>query len=153
LGARSFARERNLGRGTFALGGGRGLGGGGEVITGGDGCGGSAASAEEGTITRAGGGGSAAEAMFRYPIGSFSADLSIISPPAKPAPRMIKVVPTPAKKMPAFDAMTASPLIETNAGISKYVPVWEKLVTAFLPQGSSHLLRTGYTATWLRLAI
>jgi hypothetical protein len=41
---------------------------------------------------------------------------------------MIKVVPTPAKKMHAFEAMTASPVIETNAEISEYVPVREKLV-------------------------
>lgn len=41
---------------------------------------------------------------------------------------MIKVVPTPAKKMHAFEAMTASPVIETNAEISEYVPVREKPV-------------------------
>jgi hypothetical protein len=38
----------------------------------------------------------------------------------------MKVVPTPAKKMPAFDAMTASPVMQTNAEISTYVPVREK---------------------------
>src|SRR4051794_13842684 len=32
-------------------------------------------------------------------------------PAPKPAPRMMKVVPTPAKKMPAFDAMIASPVM------------------------------------------
>jgi hypothetical protein len=41
---------------------------------------------------------------------------------------MKKVVPTPTKKMHAFEAMTGSPVIETNAEISEYVPVREKLV-------------------------
>jgi hypothetical protein len=45
---------------------------------------------------------------------------------------MMKVVPTPAKKMPAFDAMTVSPVMQTNAEISTYVPVREKPVTALL---------------------
>jgi hypothetical protein len=42
-----------------------------------------------------------------------------MSPPPKPAPRMMKVVPIPAKKMPAFDAMTVSPVMQTNAEISR----------------------------------
>jgi hypothetical protein len=52
-----------------------------------------------------------------------------MSPPPNPAPRMMKVVPIPAKKMPAFDAMTAPPLIETNANDSAIVPTREKVVT------------------------
>jgi hypothetical protein len=48
--------------------------------------------------------------------------VAIKSPPPKPAPRMMKVVPTPAKKMPAFDAIAVSPVIQTNAEISIYVP-------------------------------
>jgi hypothetical protein len=45
-----------------------------------------------------------------------------MSPPPKPAARITKVVPTPAKNMPAFDAMTASPVMKMNAEISTYVP-------------------------------
>jgi hypothetical protein len=55
-----------------------------------------------------------------------------MSPPAKPAPRMMKVVPTPAKKMRAFDAMTATPVMRKNAEICTYVPVREKRVMALL---------------------
>jgi hypothetical protein len=49
-----------------------------------------------------------------------------MSPPPNPAPRRMKVVPTPAKKMPALDAMIAPPLIETNADIAKNVPPGKK---------------------------
>jgi hypothetical protein len=38
----------------------------------------------------------------------------------------------PAKKMPAFDAMTVSPVTQRNTEISAYVPVREKLVTTLL---------------------
>jgi hypothetical protein len=62
---------------------------------------------------------------------------------------MMRVVPIPAKKMPAFDAMTVSPAMQRNTEISAYVPVQEKLVTTLLQvfrcQGDCAKLVAGMT--------
>jgi hypothetical protein len=51
--------------------------------------------------------------------------------------------------MPAFDAMTVSPVTQRNAEISAYVPVREKLVTTLLQvfrcQGDCAKLVAGMT--------
>jgi hypothetical protein len=67
-----------------------------------------------------------------------------MKPAAKACARMMRVVPIPAKKMPAFDAMTVSPAMQTA-----YVPAREKLVTmlfqVFRCQGDCAKLVVGMT--------
>ncbi len=59
-------------------------------------------------------------------VGSFRVELAMKAPQLKPTPRITKVVPTPAKKMRAFDDMTVAPMMHKNARISAYVPDREK---------------------------
>jgi hypothetical protein len=65
-----------------------------------DGC---AGSADAGSITRTGASPAAFEGAL--PVGSRSIEEAIIRPLPKPTARITNVVPTPAKKMRAFDDM------------------------------------------------
>ena len=84
------------------------------------GWGGCAGSAGVGNITRTGASRAAGEGAL--PVGSCSIEEAIIRPPPKPTARTTNVVPTPAKKMRAFDDMVVYSQIPTNARISGHVP-------------------------------
>jgi len=73
------------------------------VVVGWAGWGGCAGSADAGNITRTGASRSETEVVL--PVGSRCVEEAIIRPAPKPTARTTNVVPTPAKKMRAFDDM------------------------------------------------
>ena len=78
-------------------------------------------SADAGSITRTGASRSKVEPALRAASGSV--EEAIIRPAPKPTARIANVVPTPAKKMRAFEDMI---VYSRNARLSAYVPPQKK---------------------------